>query len=342
MSEHNCSQHGVRKSSTLLIGLIMLGLLLTACGGTAPPKVYRVGVLYVAGAFAVITDGFKAKMTELGYVEGKNITYELIEESQTATAAEAKALAQKFVDSKVDLIFASPTPPMIAAHAATQGTNIPVIFAMGNPETMGLIKNVREPGGNMTGVRFPGAEMIGKRLEILREIAPQAKRIWVGYDKNHANTPAGLAAVRSVAPSLGLTLVEVPAATLNDLKTDLNARAKSEDLGMDAILTMSDGFNQGPEGYALLSKFATEHKVPLCAGSLAMVQQGGLLGNSVDLVNTGKLAAPLADKIFKGIQPGTIPVVSPEPEVYINLKVAQQLGLTVPSGLLKMANQVIK
>jgi putative ABC transport system substrate-binding protein len=246
------------------------------------------------------------------------------------------------VDDKVDLIFAFPTPPTVAAYAATQGTDIPVVFAMSSLEGLDLVESVREPGGNMTGVRYPGPEMISKRLEILIEMAPQVKRVWIGYDKSHPNTAPALEVLRPAASSLGVTLVEVPAATLEDMEADLAARAAAADLGLDAIVTMNDGFNQGPAGWALLSQFATEHKVPLAGGVLSTVQSGAVVGNSPSLTNVGELAAPLADKIFKGTSPGTIPVVSPEQELYINYKTAQELGLTVPDGLLDMATEIVR
>jgi putative ABC transport system substrate-binding protein len=281
-------------------------------------------------------------MAELGYVEGENIVYEYLEVPQTATPEEAQAVAQKFVDDEVDMIFAYPTPPTVAAHAVTQGTDIPVVFAMSSLEGLGLIESVSEPGGTMTGVRYPGPEMISKRLEILIEIAPQVKRVWIGYDKNHPNTAPALEVLRPAASSLGVTLVEVPAATLEELEADLAARAASADLGLDAIVTLNDGFNQGPVGFALLSGFTAEHKVPLGGGSLSTVQQGAVFGNSPDLIGVGELAAPLADKIFKGTPAGTIPVVTPEQDLYINYKVAQELGLTVPEGLLNQATQIIR
>lgn len=341
MFGNNNSHCRIRKGWTLFVGVVVLSLFLSGCG-PGKPKVYRVGVLHVAGAFVAISDGFKAEMTELGYVEGENIVYEDKELPPTATSDEVQLKAKELVEGKVDLIFAFPTPHTVAAHAATQGTKIPVVFAMANPETLNLIKSVREPGGNMTGVRNPGAEILGKRLEVLIKIAPQVKRIWVGYDQNNPNTAPGLEAVRAAATSLGVQLVEVPATTLEDFETDLAARAKSADIGLDAIVTMSDGLNQGAEGHALLSQFAAEHKVPLCAGALDMVRQGGLFGNSANLATMGKLAAPLADKIFKGIAPGTISVVTPEQELYINYKVAQELGLTVPESLLNQANEIIR
>jgi putative ABC transport system substrate-binding protein len=336
------SQSKIGNWQAILVLVVVMGLLASGCGGTQTPKVYRVGVLHLSGAFVPISDGFKAKMAELGYVEGQNIVYDDLEVPQTATLAEAQLVAKKFVDDKVDLIFAFPTPPTVAAHAATQGTEIPVVFAMANIEGTDLVDSVRQPGGNITGVRNPGPEGISKRLEILIEMAPQVKRVWVGYDKNHPNTAPALEVLRPAAASLGVTLVEVPAASLEELEADLAARANSDDLGLDAILTMSDGLNQGPEGYAMLSKFATEHKVPLCAGVLSMVQQGAVFGNSPDIVKVGELAAPIADKIFKGTPAGTIPVVTPNQDLYINYKVAQDLGLAVPEGLLSQAVEIIR
>lgn len=327
--------------SVVLLGAMVLSVLMGGCGAEEP-VVYRVGILDVPGSFITIADAFKAQMTELGYIEGENIVYDYLEVPLTATPEEAQAIAQEFVDDGVDMIFAFPTPPTIAAHAAVQGTDIPVVFAMSSLEGLNLIESVSEPGGNMTGVRYPGPEMISKRVEILIEMAPQVKRVWIGYDQNHPNTAPSLEVLRPAASTLGLTLVEVPADTLEELEADLAARTASADLGLDAIVTMHDGFNQGPDGYAMLSNFAAEHKIPLAGGTLSTVEQGAIFGNSPDLENVGQLAAPLADKILKGTPAGTIPVVTPEQDLYINYKVAQELGLTVPEGLLNQATEIIR
>lgn len=85
----------------------------------------------------------------------------------------------------MDLIFAFPTPSAIAAKAATQGTKIPVVFAMATLEGTDIVKSVREPGGNITGVRYPGPETLTKRLEILAEMAPRAKRVWHAFNLRH-------------------------------------------------------------------------------------------------------------------------------------------------------------
>lgn len=127
---------------------VMLSLLLSGCG-EKKPKVYRVGILNGFTTFSGIADGFKTKMTELGYVEGQNIIYNLHEVD--GGSAEEQRVLEKFVVDAVDLIFAFPTGSAIAAKAASQGATIPVVFAMANLEGTNLIENLRQPGGNITG-----------------------------------------------------------------------------------------------------------------------------------------------------------------------------------------------
>jgi putative ABC transport system substrate-binding protein len=176
----------------------------------------------------------------------------------------------------------------------------------------------------------------------LLEIAPEVKRVWIGYDQNSANTALTLKTLRPAASSLGVTLVEVPATTLEEVEADLAARDQAADPGLDAIILMPDGFSHSPNGFAMMSKFAAEHKVPLAGSFLYTVEAGAVFGNADNLITVGELAAPLADKILKGTPAGTIPVVTPNQELYINYKVAQELGLTIPEGLLSQAVQIIR
>src|SRR6185436_784516 len=149
--------------------------------GADKPKVYHIGILSGLDFFATTTDGFKAEMTKLGYVEGQNIVYDI--QKTNFDSSREQQILDKFVADKVDLIFVFPTEASLAAKKATQGTSIPVLFANAFIEGNDLVKSVREPGGNVTGVRFPGPDIAVKRLEILHELVPQAKRIWVPYQK---------------------------------------------------------------------------------------------------------------------------------------------------------------
>jgi putative tryptophan/tyrosine transport system substrate-binding protein len=322
----------------MLTCAIVISLFLSGCGASKP-KVYHVGFLTDNPSFTALGEGFKAKMTELGYIENQNVIY--VVENPKSDPADELSSAKKLVDEKVDLIFSFPATDTIAAHTATQGTNIPVVFAYAQLEGTNLVKSVREPGGNMTGVRYPGPDMVTRRLELLLEMAPTVKRVWIGYDKNGPNIPAALEALRSTASSLGVTLVEAPVTTVEELGSDLAVRAQSADLGFDAIMSMPDEFNTSPAGFAILSKFATEHKLPLAGGIAFMAKGGALFVNTTDLANVGQLAAPMADKVLKGTLAGTIPVVTPEQNLLINYQVAQNLELKVPDGLLAQATQVI-
>ncbi|HEX9333755.1 MAG TPA: ABC transporter substrate binding protein, partial [Anaerolineales bacterium] len=158
-----------RKLWSLLAGVIVIAMLLSGCGQAQKTKVYHVGVLSGLDAFSPAIDGFKAKLTELGYVEGKNIVYDVQKTNVDMDAY--KSFAKKFVDDKVDMIFVFPTEASMEVKAATQGTNIPVVFTLAFTDVPGvnLINSVREPGGNITGVRFPSADIASKRLQILLE-----------------------------------------------------------------------------------------------------------------------------------------------------------------------------
>ncbi len=328
-----------RIGSYTLILIVAGSLLLGGCSSKTP-KVYRVGILYNTGSFIEISGGFMAKMTELGYLEGQNIAYDI--QDGKDDPAEMRRIARKFIDDQVDLILTLATPASLTAKAMTQGTDVPVVFAYAGVEGANLIESVREPGGNITGVRYPGSEQISKRLEILLEIEPGIERVWIGYDKGNTNSVPALEALRRAASSAGVTLVEVPAAAMEEIEADLEARTEADDIGLDAIVLMPDGFSHSPHGLSLICGFAKQHGVPVGGSFLYTVEAGALFGNANNLDQVGELAAPLADKIFQGIPAGTIPVVSPEQELWINYALAQELGLSVPEGLLKMADGIIR
>jgi putative tryptophan/tyrosine transport system substrate-binding protein len=333
------AQYRIRKIWTILVGMIVATLVLSGCGATAT-KVYRVGILSGLDFFANTADSFKAKMTELGYVEGQNIIYD-VQKTNVDPAAESKIL-DKFVADQVDLIFVFPTEVSIAAKQAIQGTNIPVVFAQAFIEQGGLVNSVREPGGNITGVRFPGPDLAVKRFEVLLELMPKAKRLWVPYQKGYPNVPPQLEALRPVAAAAGVTLVEAPFATVAELQADLQARAKSVDIGMDAILMLAEPLTVTPDAFAVIGQFAAEHML-LVGGALMVVgDYSSVFGAMVDNVAVGNQAAPLADKILKGTTAGTIPVASAESFLKINYKAAQALNLTMPDGLLRQAVEVIR
>ncbi|MFH0919117.1 MAG: ABC transporter substrate-binding protein [Fibrobacterota bacterium] len=326
-----------RQRSFALILCAVCTLLMCGCAKKTP-KVYRVGIISGAEYFTSIADGFKAKMTELGYTEGKNIVYNL--QKLNADPEGEKRAAKKFVEDNVDLIFAFPTDPAVAAKTAARGTNIPVVFAMAGIEESNLVENVRQPGGNITGVRFPSPENTALRFEILHELAPQAKRIYILYDPLYPNAPFALNSVRSTASSLGIALVEEPVKDRAELQTALERRSRLADIGIDAVYLMPDIINNS--GFGLIIQFANEHKLPVGGGMHNTADLGAMFSCVPDNPDQGRLAAVLVDKIFDGIPAGTLPVVTPESYLRLNYKVIQKHGLKASDGLLSRANEIIR
>ena len=323
--------------AVLLVGIC---LFLSSCS-EKKPKVYRVGILCGLDYIATIPDSFKSKMTELGYIEGKNIIYD-IQRTNFEPDREEQIL-KKFVKDKVDLIFTFPTEVSMAAKAAAQGTNIPVLFCFANIEDTGLVQSVRQPGGNITGVRYPGPDLAIKRFEIMCELAPSAKRMWIPYQRGYPIVASQMEVLRPAAAAVGVTLEEAPADNAAELQTILDARAKkSADIGMDAILFLAEPLAVTSDAFAVMGKFAAEHRLPI-GGALMLVEgYGSVFGVNVDIVTTGKQAAVLADKILRGTPAGTIPVVSAESFFEINYKASQELGLSVSEGLLSRADKIIR
>ena len=332
-------RNGLAACVAVFLLLVVIGgyFLLARGGDEETAEVFRVGVLGSPAAFGGIADGFKARMTELGYVEGESIVYDV----QIANFDEAglQRVAGEYVEDKVDMIFAFPTEPARAAKAATQGTDIPVVFSIAGLEGNDLVEAVRRPGGNATGVRYPGPDLVVKRFEILLELAPHIKRHCIPYNPEYPTCLPALEALRPVALSQGVALVEVPVASVEDIRAGLQALAASDDAGIDSVQIMPEALTQSPDGWAAISDFAKEHKLPLVGSILPSACMGGVFS---DFPEVGALAAPIADKILRGAQAGTIPVVTPEAHLWVNYRVIQELGLSAGEGLLARADKVIR
>ncbi len=317
----------------VILGTILIGLLISSC--VQKPKVYHIGILSGLDYFADTADGFKAKMTELGYIEDKNIVYDF--QKTNFEPEREKQIINNFIKDKVDLIFVFPTEVALAAKSAAMRTKIPVVFGVSFTEGTGLIQNVRQPGGNITGVRWPGPDMALYNFETLLEVIPKVKRIWVPYLKDYPSIPSQLEALRPAAAAAGVTLIEAPVTSLADIKSDLQKLANTR-VDIDAAMTVYDPLLATTDAAQAIVDFWNNKKVPVIGPALV----GGIFGLFINNIESGTLAAILADKILKGVPAGTIPVISPEAHLWVNYKAMQKLGLKLPEGLLSKASKIIR
>jgi putative ABC transport system substrate-binding protein len=329
-----------RRQIILLAALLVAACIsLSSCSGKKT-KVYQMGILCGLDYIGIIPDSFKAKMAELGYIEGKNIVYDI--QRTNFEPVRGKQILEQFVKDEVDLIFTFPTEVSMAAKAATRGTEIPVLFAIANIEGTGLVDSVRQPGGHITGVRYPGPDLAIKRFEIMRELVPDAKRMWIPYQRGYPIVANQMEALHPVAKAAGITLIEFPADNASELQAELDARGKLDDVGFDAILFIPEPLSCTNDAYAVMGKFAYEHKMPIGGIMMQVGKYGSIFGINVDVPKTGRQAAILADKILRGTPASTIPVVSSESYLEINYKVAKEFGINVSEGLLARAGNIIR
>lgn len=328
-----------KNSFVLLVWLIVTALLLSGCAMGSASNTYRVGLLSAVDSFPLIMDAFKEEMSQLGYQEGDKIVYDL--QLAHGDTEKMKEIAAQFVADEVDLIITTSNGGALAAKAATAGTDIPVVFTLAsNLVQVGIVHDLREPGGNVTGVRSHTDAYLSKDLELLIQMAPEVKRVWAPYNPDYATIPKALATLRETAPLLGVELIEVEVKTPDELVAELASQA--DEPTFDAIIIMPDPLVHNPTSWGAMRDFADEHKLPIAAISAGHTKDGALLSYAPNDTEFGQRAALQADKILRGADPATTPVITADPQLVINYNMAQALGLTIQESLLAQAVEVIK
>jgi putative tryptophan/tyrosine transport system substrate-binding protein len=316
-----------------VISLVITGLLLTSCGGAPKTKIYTIGVINPSQNQEGTIRGFKEGMTELGYVEGENVTYIY---HGPVSADKLDAEAQGLVKAKVNLILAITTSATKAAQKATAGTDIAVVFIpVTDPVAAGVVESLMKPGGNTTGVTPATQE--GKRLEWLLQVAPTIQHIYIVYNPKDQSPVLALKTVSETAAKLGVELITREASTTEEAE----AAFKNIPREADAIFLLPDSVvNASAED---TYKIATELKLPTSGPNVKTVSEGALTAYGVDLaIAARKQAARLASQILQGAKPADLPVETAEFFSAINLKAAQAIDLYIPDATLRQANIIIR
>ena len=311
------------------IGALGLGLLLPGPVVHSQQRPARLGWLLggTNGRTASFNAAFERRLKDSGFVEGKNLSIDL-------AFAEGKAerlapLARDLVARKPDVLFVGgPEPYLKALTEATDSVPIVVCATDFDPHAKGYVVSLARPGKNITGVHLQQIEITGKRLELLRDLLPTARRVSVFSDNN---TEDQLEAAQKAALILKLELNVVK---LRDMPYDYAAAmklvraARSEGL----LVLMSPNFFVGREN---LAAEAGKHKLPTVFGLRQFVGAGGLASYGAPIDPLYERAADFVVKIIKGVSPSTLPMEQPTKfETALNFNVAKALGLKIPQGVL--------
>ena len=296
----------------------------------------RVGVLAPStrAKEEIILKPFFDEMRRLGWIEGQTIAYDGAYADDRHQ--DLPRLAGELVARKPELIYA---PPQVAAVAARRATaTIPIVFATGNdPVGAGLVSSLARPGGNATGVVNVVDSLAPKRVELLRQILPGAKRIGLLGDPTDPRLKFDRDALAPVATALGLTIVVAEAS--NPVEFDA-AVAKLIGQGVDVILATTSITNSLR---GRLIELANRRRVPVVGGIAPMAEAGGLFTYGASLAVQFRRSAQLVDKVLKGAKPADIPVEQATKfELVVNLKAAKALGIAIPRSILSRADEVIQ
>jgi putative ABC transport system substrate-binding protein len=327
-----------------IILLALCSLLLAPCSQASaqqPGKIPRIG--YQTGSVGTAanpdptTQAFRQRLRDLGYIEGKNIAIEFrLTEGKGATVEAEQA--RELVRLNVDVLLASAYPAIRAAKEATK--TIPIVMVTTqDPVAIGLIDSLARPGGNVTGVTQLARELSGKRLELLLEMVPTLSRVGIIVTTDSINANDHLKRYEDAARALR---VEHRALELGNLDSSLPAvfdvALKARVGGMIPI--RNGRINRlAPR----IAELAIKNRLPTMFERTGAVEIGGLAAYTADELEGYRRAAVYVDKILKGAKPADLPVEQPKKfEFIINLKAAQQIGLTIPPNVLARADRVIK
>ncbi len=295
----------------------------------------RIAIFTPGLGLAAVHKGMEEGLTRLGYIDGKNINF-LLEDTKGSTA-DLSARAATLMGSKPDLLFTVTIPHTMAAKQAT--SSVPVVFAwVGNPVSAGLVAYYPYSKSNLTGVTSTTDSLSGKRLEVLLEIAPKAKRLLVIVASNESVSTSSFHSLDQAAKKLGVKLVRHDVTSDEEIKTVLDKTSKGS---VDAIFNTSS--NLVRFNIDLLINKAKLDRIPLSVNEDGLVDRGALTSYGPDSRLIGRQAANLINKILFGAKAGEIMVEPPGRFFFaINQTTAKQIGLTIPRGILAQADRVIQ
>jgi putative tryptophan/tyrosine transport system substrate-binding protein len=334
-------RRGRGRAAAALIALVaaaMLGMVAVPpiVRAQTPSRVFKLGLLINASATGnkPSEDAFRAGLRELGYIEGTN----LVIESRYADGDVERlpALSRELVDMKPDVVV-SAGPQALRALRETTSTLPIVSAAVSDPVEEGLVATLAHPGGNITGMAFQNLDLTAKRLELLKETVPDARKIAVLSDATFGRT-GGLRQAEMAAERLRLTIEVVEVRGRGDLD---EAFRKAREARAQALVVLASPMLNAYR-HAIIAA-AARARLPATYEFSTYVRDGGLMSYGPSIADMYRRSAVYVDKILKGAKPGDLPIEQASRfELAVNVKTATTLGLTVPPAVLQRADEVVR
>jgi putative tryptophan/tyrosine transport system substrate-binding protein len=291
----------------------------------------------VLGADATVwsswTVALVTRLRELGWIEGDTIDIDY--RWAGGSSKRVSDFTAEFLRRHVDVILTYGSAAAVLKQATT---TIPIVLAVAfDPVSAGLVSSLARPGGNVTGISIQQPELIGKRLELLREVIPQLRRLAIMADANYAPPMLEAERVRAAAHALDLEAARLEIWRSEEIAPAFEAiRGKA-----DALYVVSDALIAANR--TLIITLALSARLPTILSYRDYVEAGGLMSYGPNYADLFRRAADMVDKILRGTKPGDIPIEQPTKfELVINLATARAIGLTVPPTVLARADEVIE
>jgi putative tryptophan/tyrosine transport system substrate-binding protein len=281
-------------------------------------------------------DAFRAGLAEIGFVEGRDVA--IAYAWADGRYEQLPVLAKELVDRGITVLIApGGAPVVLAAKAATQ--TIPIVFEMGgDPVVLGVVEDLAQPRGNLTGVSSLSVEVSSKRLEFMKELFPAADALAVAVNPTSPTVGSQLAGLRSAAASLGLRLHILEASREDEFEALF---ATPRRLGIPGLVFTSDPFFAYRSGR--LAALADRHGLAAITQSRDFPNAGGLMSYGGDFAQSHRQAGLYVGRVLKGEKPRDLPVqLVTKVELFANLKAASRLGVTLPPSILSSADVVIE
>jgi putative tryptophan/tyrosine transport system substrate-binding protein len=325
---------GTRLSRRLVLAATASAFLWPAAAPAETAKMLRVGYVGMQPADAPIYDAFRERMAELGYRAGANFAFEYLRSPNVEAYPETYAA---LVALKPDIVLTAGSEPALrAAQASAGGLPIVLLAIDFDPLARGYVASLAHPGGNITGIFVPQLELARKRIELARELLPQATGIGILWD---ASSRDQAMAAGEAARAMGFEprLIEV-----TDQPPDYAAAfARMPDAGGEPVVVPASPVFLRDR--AEIEKVAREHGVPMIAAFRENADAGAVMSYGIDLADLFRDIADVVDHVAKGKKPAELPIAPPSHfHLALNLKSAAALGVPVPQTLLAIADEVME